>query len=109
MKLTVSLALTIQNHKWCCTNIILDLANIRIHLDMLKRMNEPKSKLCDRLVKRLEQSLQGVQTPDVNMAIPQQAFLPSSAGPGSEAIPYSDWQIFDQASLRDIPFATQWT
>lgn len=86
-----------------------DLANIRIHLEMLKRMNEPKSKLCDRLVVRLEQSLQGVNTPDVNMNISQSGFVPSEAGADGENVVYSEWQIFDQSSLRDIPFPTEWS
>ncbi|KAK8115273.1 hypothetical protein PG999_007342 [Apiospora kogelbergensis] len=40
-----------------------DLTNIRIHLDMLRRTNEPRPSLRDKLVSRLEHSLGQVATP----------------------------------------------
>ena len=75
------------------------MRNIRIHLDMLKRKNEPEPKpsLCDKLIARLEDSLHDVSTPD---------FTNSQQGHEPVMDPNFDysWQIFDQVSLQQINF-----
>ncbi|KAI1344499.1 hypothetical protein F5Y15DRAFT_113348 [Xylariaceae sp. FL0016] len=75
-----------------------DLGNIRVHLDMLKQTSEPKPSLRDKLITRLEQSLQGVQTPTpsaMEAAMNIQAISPE--------FEYS-WQIFDHSSLRQMQY-----
>jgi hypothetical protein len=83
---------------------------------MLKRINEPKPSLRDKLIARLEESLAGVRTPvsvpvDVHRQQPQQQqqqppmyhngvpMLASSLSPVDHS-----WQIFDQASLQQMIF-----
>ncbi|EFX05176.1 hypothetical protein CMQ_1812 [Grosmannia clavigera kw1407] len=92
-----------------------DLRNIRVHLEMLNQMNVPKSKLCDRLIGRLEESLRGVNTPDMTVLAmqpqPQPSFLgpdDTTTGPSPGSMDYSAWQIFDQASLQQISFRAEW-
>ncbi|KAG5661746.1 hypothetical protein KAF25_003985 [Fusarium avenaceum] len=74
-----------------------DLGNIRTHLDILKQKNEPKPSLCDKLITRLEDSLQDVSTPDFSYVQPSH---PSVMDP---AFDYS-WQIFDQVNLQQFNF-----
>ncbi|KAH8714562.1 fungal transcriptional regulatory protein [Ilyonectria robusta] len=75
-----------------------DLGNIRIHLDFLRQTNEPKPSLHDKLATRLEQSLQGMQTPS-----PTALHDPMSLPVISPDLDYS-WQIFNQASLDQVTF-----
>ncbi|KAF7552942.1 hypothetical protein G7Z17_g3968 [Cylindrodendrum hubeiense] len=75
-----------------------DLGNIRIHLDFLRQTNEPKPSLHDKLATRLEQSLQGMQTPSPT-TLPDPMSLPVI----SPDLDYS-WQIFSQASLDQVTF-----
>ncbi|KAH7120221.1 hypothetical protein B0J13DRAFT_512709 [Dactylonectria estremocensis] len=75
-----------------------DLRNIRIHLDFLRETNTPKPSLHDKLATRLEQSLQGMQTPSpttLNDAMNIPVISPD--------LDYS-WQIFSQASLDQMTF-----
>lgn len=92
-----------------------DLRNIRVHLEMLSQMNVPRSKLCDRLIGRLEESLRGVNTPDMEAMAMQSQTQSTFLGPDdTAAVPtpgsmdYSAWQIFDQASLQQISFPAGW-
>lgn len=80
-----------------------DLQNIQVHLNMLKQMNEPTSSLCGRLIKRLEEILQGVHTPDVFNTTHD---VPSLTSAG---IDDQSWHIFDQASLEQIGYPVQWS
>ncbi|KXJ87213.1 hypothetical protein Micbo1qcDRAFT_124941 [Microdochium bolleyi] len=81
-----------------------DLQNIRVHLAMLKRMTGPNPGLCDKLIARLEQSLQGVQTPQ-----PTTLMHPDEQQQGGQGVDiindgsldYS-WQIFDHVSLQQF-------
>lgn len=65
---------------------------------MLKKMTRPSPSLSDKLIARLEGSLQGVQTPQATnlMQHPdeQQVGLMNES-----SLDYS-WQIFDQVSLQ---------
>lgn len=78
------------------TNICLDLRNIRIHLDTLKRTNEPKPNLRDKLATCLERSLEGIQTPSPT-ALNQPMVLPDI----NQDLDYT-WQIFNQTSLEQV-------
>jgi hypothetical protein len=78
-------------------NCYLDLGNIRTHLNILKQKNEHKPSLCDKLITRLEDSLQDVSTPDFSYVQPSH---PSVMDP---AFDYS-WQIFDQVNLQQFNF-----
>jgi hypothetical protein len=88
-----------QDRAITSANSLIDMRNIRIHLDMLKRKNEPEPKpsLCDKLIARLEDSLHDVSTPD---------FTNSQQGHEPVMDPNFDysWQIFDQVSLQQINF-----
>lgn len=75
-----------------------DLKNIRVHLDMLRQTHEPKPSLRDKLVSRLEQSLETAQTPS-----PSALRDPLAMPPLSPGFDYS-WQIFDQASLQQVAY-----
>ncbi|KAJ6436912.1 fungal transcriptional regulatory protein [Purpureocillium lavendulum] len=70
-----------------------DLASIRMHLDMLRESNEPKTSFRDKLASRLEQSLQTVNTPS-----------PAAMGHMTQAAAETEfdcsWQIFDQAIME---------
>lgn len=79
-------------------SLLSDLGNIRIHLDFLRQTNEPKPSLHDKLATRLEQSLQGMQTPSPT-ALHDAVSLPVI----SPDLDYS-WQIFNQASLDQVTF-----
>ncbi|KAF4447197.1 hypothetical protein F53441_9244 [Fusarium austroafricanum] len=74
-----------------------DMRNIRLHLDILKQKNEPKPSLCDKLIARLEDSLQDVSTPDFSYVQPNQASVMDPT------FDYS-WQLFDQVNLQQIQF-----
>lgn len=105
-----------------------DLPNIQVHLTMLKQMNDHKLPLYRRLISLLEESLQGVHTPEVvqNMQPPdlqygqppqdqqqQQQQLrapqPSFLDRTSAGIDYQSWHIFDQASLQQIGYPVDWS
>jgi hypothetical protein len=75
----------------------LDMRNIRLHLDILKQKNEPKPSLCDKLIARLEDSLQDISTPDFTYVQPGH---PTVMDPTFD---YS-WQLFDQVNLQQIQF-----
>lgn len=75
--------------------IAADLDTIRVHLQKLKQMNDPKPVLHAKLIARLEGNLQKVSTPNPNtMPPPQMAPLDGD----------NSWNIFDQASLEQINF-----
>ncbi|KAF4418735.1 c6 finger [Fusarium acutatum] len=74
-----------------------DMRNIRLHLDILKQKNEPKPSLCDKLIARLEDSLQDISTPDFTYVQPGH---PTVMDPTFD---YS-WQLFDQVNLQQIQF-----
>ncbi|KAL1890074.1 hypothetical protein Sste5346_008511 [Sporothrix stenoceras] len=107
-----------------------DLQNIQVHLTMLKQMNDHKLPLYRRLISRLEESLQGVHTPDVPMQPDvqydqqqqqqqqqqdqqqqqlraQPSFLDRTSA--SAGIDYQSWHIFDQASLQQIGYPVDWS
>lgn len=75
-------------------NICPDLRNIRIHLNALRRTNEPRPSLRDKLSTCLEQALQGVETPS-----PTALHQPMSLANMTQDFDYT-WQIFSQASLQ---------
>ena len=77
-----------------------DLTNIRLHLDMLRRLSGPKPSLCDALISRLEGALGSVQTPDATL-MQQQHDHNSQMSPHDNpaGLDYS-WQIFNQVSLQ---------
>lgn len=77
---------------------VLDLKNIRVHLEMLRNTNQPKPSLRDTLAFCLEQNIQGLQTPSPSTMI-DPLNLPDL---GSD-LDYS-WQIFNQASLEQVAF-----
>ncbi|KAL5338975.1 hypothetical protein BJX70DRAFT_180869 [Aspergillus crustosus] len=79
-----------------------DLANIRIHLDMLQQMTGPKFSLRDILIARLEASLAGIQVPELNTADQQQAVYENLA---MMAPTDQSWQIFDQSSLQHMMYS----
>ncbi|KAG5788685.1 hypothetical protein H9Q69_012241 [Fusarium xylarioides] len=74
-----------------------DMRNIRLHLDILKQKNEPKPSLCDKLIARLEDSLQDISPPDFTYVQPGH---PTVMDPTFD---YS-WQLFDQVNLQQIQF-----
>jgi len=74
------------------------MTNIKLHLNILKQKNEPKPSLCDKLIARLEESLQEVSTPDFTSYV--QPAHPSVMDPSFD---YT-WQIFDQVNLQHIQF-----
>lgn len=76
-----------------------DLRNIRIHLEMLKQISLPVSTLCAKLIHRLEESLQGVHSPELTNEI--SAELIDRGNSNSE---YS-WDIFNQCSLQQFDFS----
>ncbi|CAK7242664.1 MAG: hypothetical protein STHCBS139747_004160 [Sporothrix thermara] len=121
---------------WAALIVVQDLQNIQFHLNMLKQMNDHKLPLYQRLIARLEESLQGVHTPEVvhsqrhdvsaNMQYGQQPPQAAqeqhhqqhqqlaTAHPGfidraSAAVDYHSWHIFDQASLQQIGYPVDWT
>ena len=65
---------------------------------MLRQTNEPKPSLRDKLITRLEQSLEGVHTPSPSGFAEQ---IPMSGITSN--LDYS-WHIFDQASLEQLTF-----
>ncbi|KAK7987394.1 hypothetical protein PG989_007709 [Apiospora arundinis] len=80
-----------------------DLTNIRIHLEMLRCTHEPKPSLRDKLVTRLEQSLETVQTPSPTALRDPTVGAAGLQTPLSPSFDYS-WQIFDQASLQQVTY-----
>ncbi|KAK7949529.1 hypothetical protein PG988_016168 [Apiospora saccharicola] len=82
-----------------------DLTNIRIHLEMLRQTNEPRPSLRDKLITRLEQSLETVQTPSPT-ALRDSTVAANAANLQSPLSPTFDysWQIFDQASLQQVTY-----
>ncbi|KAL4728199.1 hypothetical protein ACLX1H_004940 [Fusarium chlamydosporum] len=74
-----------------------DMTNIKLHLDILKQKNEPKPSLCDKLISRLEESLQEVSTPDFSY------IQPAHSSVMDPSFDYT-WQIFDQVNLQQIHF-----
>jgi hypothetical protein len=74
-----------------------DLDAIKVHLGRLKEINDPKPLLHQKLIARLDGNLQRVNTPDPNNMPPP--ILASLNGDDS-------WNIFDQASLEQINFAS---
>ncbi|KAL2851185.1 hypothetical protein BJY01DRAFT_232998 [Aspergillus pseudoustus] len=79
-----------------------DLANIQIHLEMLKQMAGPKLSLRDILVNRLESSLASAQIPPANM--PQHVY----ENLGMMGHTGQSWQLFDQSSLQHM-MHSDWT
>ncbi|KAI1080002.1 hypothetical protein F5B20DRAFT_147852 [Whalleya microplaca] len=77
-----------------------DLRNIRIHLEMLKQTSEPKPSLRDKLITRLEQSLQGVQIPSPSALDTSMSTQDTCISPDLE---YS-WQIFDRSILQQMTY-----
>lgn len=73
------------------------MTNIKLHLDILKQKNEPKPSLCDKLIARLEESLQEVSTPDFSYV------QPAHSAVMDPSFDYT-WQIFDQVNLQQIQF-----
>jgi hypothetical protein len=74
-----------------------DLDAIKVHLGRLKEINGPKPLLHQKLIARLDGNLQRVNTPDpANMSQPVLASLDRD----------DSWNIFDQASLEQINFAS---
>ncbi|KAK8041767.1 hypothetical protein PG993_006290 [Apiospora rasikravindrae] len=66
---------------------------------MLRRTHEPRPSLRDKLVTKLERSLETVQTPSPTaLRDPSMGALTSSP-----SFDYS-WQIFDQASLQQVTY-----
>ena len=61
-------------------------------------MSGAQPTICDKLISRLEGSLQGVETPNSTMVQQEQQHLPQETGP---SLDYS-WQIFDQISLQQF-------
>lgn len=78
----------------------LDVRNIRIHLDTLRQTHEPKPSLRHKLISRLEQSLEGVQTPSPGLL--QNPMCLSNISP---SLDYSS-QIFDQAIFQQMAYYT---
>ena len=78
-------------------NEIIDLSNIRIHLEILKKMNGPKPSLCDKLLSRLEESLVPVHSPN-SFELQRDAYNNVSMSAQVD----QSWQIFDQASLQQM-------
>ncbi|KAH8697640.1 hypothetical protein BGW36DRAFT_397305 [Talaromyces proteolyticus] len=76
-----------------------DVANIRIHLEMLKQMNKPKPSLCDKLINRLEGSLASVHTP-VSADFQHNSFENLDMGAHMD----QSWQIFDHSSLHQMMY-----
>ena len=76
-----------------------DLDNIRIHFEMLKQTNEPKPSLREKLIVRLESSLQKVHTPSPS-AMPNPIVTPTM----NPSMDYASWHIFDQASLQQVEY-----
>lgn len=76
-----------------------DLDNIRIHLESLKQMNEPKPSLCDKLVRRLEESL-GSTNEAVSARLRQTETAYNDLGAGYDMEPTS--QLFDPAILQQM-------
>ncbi|KAL5396088.1 hypothetical protein PMIN02_003451 [Paraphaeosphaeria minitans] len=74
-----------------------DLDTIKVHLEKLQQMNDPKPLLHAKLIARLDGNLQRVNTPNPNTI--NQPDLISLDGDSS-------WNIFDQASLEQINFAS---
>ncbi|KAJ4295640.1 hypothetical protein N0V90_007653 [Kalmusia sp. IMI 367209] len=74
-----------------------DLNTIRVHLDKLKQMNDPKTLLHTKLIARLDGNLQKVNTPDANV-IHHQDLTALNVD--------SSWHIFDQASLEQMNFGS---
>lgn len=81
-----------------------DLTNIRIHLEMLRQTHEPRPSLRDKLVTRLEQSLEAAQAPSPTaLRDAGAANAATLQSPLSPTFDYS-WQIFDQASLQQVTY-----
>ncbi|KAL4877137.1 hypothetical protein BJY04DRAFT_230940 [Aspergillus karnatakaensis] len=79
-----------------------DLANIRVHLDMLQQMASPKSSLRNILVARLEASRNRIQVLEQDIADqPQAAYDPL---PMMAPIDQS-WYIFDQSNLQHMMYS----
>ena len=75
---------------------IIDLGNIGVHLEILKKMNRPKPSLCDKLIFRLEESLSPVHSPD-SVELQRNAYNMAMSAQVDQS-----WQIFDQASLQEM-------
>lgn len=86
-------------------NRSIDLTNIRIHLEMLKRMNKTKPSLCDKLINRLELSLTNVHTPASADFRQQQQNTYDDLTMGAPMD--LSWQIFDRSSLQQMMY-TDW-
>ncbi|EED21458.1 conserved hypothetical protein [Talaromyces stipitatus ATCC 10500] len=81
-----------------------DLTNIRIHLEMLKRMNKTTPSLCDKLINRLELSLTNVHTPaSADFRQQQNTYDDLTVGAPIDL----SWQIFDRSSLQQMMY-TDW-
>lgn len=78
-------------------NEIIDLSNIRIHLEILKKTNGPKPSLCDKLISRLEESLAPVHSPN-SLELQRNAYNNISMSAHVD----QSWQIFDQSSLQQM-------
>lgn len=79
------------------TDMTTDLNNIRIHLEILKKMNGPKPNLHRKLIIRLEESLAPVHTPESAESHPN-----AYNNIAMSAQLDQSWQIFDQASLQQM-------
>lgn len=86
-------------------NQSIDLTNIRIHLEMLKRMNKTQPSLCDKLINRLELSLTNVHTPASADFRQQQHNTYDDITIGAPMD--LSWQIFDRSSLQQMMY-TDW-
>jgi hypothetical protein len=84
-------------HRAGVVNEIIDLSNIRIHLEILKKMNGPKPSLCDKLISRLEESLAPVHSPN-SLELQRDAYNNISMSAHVD----QSWQIFDQSSLQQM-------
>ncbi|KAF2097189.1 hypothetical protein NA57DRAFT_41415, partial [Rhizodiscina lignyota] len=70
-----------------------DLENVDVHLKMLRRTNEPKPGLREKLAWRLEQSLEGLHSP-----------LAGEAALAGQDVIDSSWYIFDEGSLQNAGY-----
>jgi hypothetical protein len=76
---------------------VLDLRNIRVHLDKLQDTNEPMPNLRTKLAAVLEQNIQKLHTPSPSAA----SHIGMQPLDSAINLDYS-WQIFDQAIISEV-------